>query len=203
MLARVPSTVRGLIGLHRLIQTGPRLGQCHHQTAGKSLPGRSTRFGLWRAGCTAAGIGHAHVAAKLIDPSVTAIQCNGQFTRRPSRGNFALANPRQTALQTFTRRTVAAGNEKERPTQDTKHQHQHQCPKKQNEKKADTQSVRLFFGLRRILNRSIDKIWSGKRDSNSRPQPWQGCALPTELFPHFVISQCFIIYHCVSTRSLF
>ena len=25
--------------------------------------------------------------------------------------------------------------------------------------------------------------WSGKRDSNSRPQPWQGCALPAELFP--------------------
>ncbi len=28
------------------------------------------------------------------------------------------------------------------------------------------------------------KFWSGKRGSNSRPQPWQGCALPTELFPH-------------------
>ena len=28
-------------------------------------------------------------------------------------------------------------------------------------------------------------ILSGKRDSNSRPQPWQGCALPTELFPHY------------------
>ncbi len=28
--------------------------------------------------------------------------------------------------------------------------------------------------------------WSGKRGSNSRPQPWQGCALPTELFPHFL-----------------
>ena len=27
---------------------------------------------------------------------------------------------------------------------------------------------------------------SGKRDSNSRPQPWQGCALPTELFPQNV-----------------
>ena len=27
------------------------------------------------------------------------------------------------------------------------------------------------------------RAWSGKRDSNSRPQPWQGCALPTELFP--------------------
>ena len=27
------------------------------------------------------------------------------------------------------------------------------------------------------------KSWSGKRGSNSRPQPWQGCALPAELFP--------------------
>lgn len=25
--------------------------------------------------------------------------------------------------------------------------------------------------------------WSGRRVSNSRPQPWQGCALPTELLP--------------------
>ena len=31
---------------------------------------------------------------------------------------------------------------------------------------------------------------SGKRDSNSRPQPWQGCALPTELFPHFTTCCC-------------
>jgi hypothetical protein len=30
---------------------------------------------------------------------------------------------------------------------------------------------------------SLFKIWSGKGGSNSRPQPWQGCALPTELFP--------------------
>ena len=29
---------------------------------------------------------------------------------------------------------------------------------------------------------------SGKRDSDPRPQPWQGCALPTELFPQL----CFI-----------
>ena len=27
---------------------------------------------------------------------------------------------------------------------------------------------------------------SGKRDSNSRPRPWQGRALPTELFPHYL-----------------
>ena len=25
--------------------------------------------------------------------------------------------------------------------------------------------------------------WSGKRGLNPRHQPWQGCALPTELFP--------------------
>ena len=30
------------------------------------------------------------------------------------------------------------------------------------------------------------EFWSGKGGSNSRPQPWQGCALPTELFPRFV-----------------
>ncbi len=29
-------------------------------------------------------------------------------------------------------------------------------------------------------------IWSGIRDSNSRPIPWQGIALPTELIPHHV-----------------
>src|SRR5205814_4723340 len=30
---------------------------------------------------------------------------------------------------------------------------------------------------------SLGENWSGKGVSNSRPQPWQGCALPTELFP--------------------
>ena len=29
-----------------------------------------------------------------------------------------------------------------------------------------------------LLKAPSIKIWSGKRDSNSRPQPWQGCALP-------------------------
>ena len=38
------------------------------------------------------------------------------------------------------------------------------------------------FSVKRRANMIIK---SGKRDSNSRPQPWQGCALPTELFPHF------------------
>ena len=30
----------------------------------------------------------------------------------------------------------------------------------------------------------LSAVLSGKRDSNSRPRPWQGRALPTELFPH-------------------
>ena len=30
------------------------------------------------------------------------------------------------------------------------------------------------------------KKWSGQRDSNSLPPPWQGGALPNELCPHFV-----------------
>ena len=33
---------------------------------------------------------------------------------------------------------------------------------------------------------SFDGILSGRRDSNPRPQPWQGCALPAELLPHFL-----------------
>ena len=34
--------------------------------------------------------------------------------------------------------------------------------------------------------------WSGRRGSNSRPQPWQGCALPAELLPPCVT---FILLH--------
>lgn len=37
-------------------------------------------------------------------------------------------------------------------------------------------------------NSGFFRIWSGKGDSNSRPQPWQGYALPTELFPHLVLT---------------
>ncbi len=29
----------------------------------------------------------------------------------------------------------------------------------------------------------LDINWSGKRDSNPQPLPWQGNALPIELFP--------------------
>ena len=36
------------------------------------------------------------------------------------------------------------------------------------------------------------KFWSGKRGSNSRPRPWQGRALPTELFPHTLLVRCIL-----------
>ena len=38
---------------------------------------------------------------------------------------------------------------------------------------------------------------SGKRDSNSRPQPWQGCALPTELFPQYLLNLLSVLSDCV------
>jgi hypothetical protein len=56
--------------------------------------------------------------------------------------------------------------------------------------------IRLYFSIHSNIDRIVNlykkgkpklpflKNWSGKRVSNSRPQPWQGCALPTELFPH-------------------
>ncbi len=49
------------------------------------------------------------------------------------------------------------------------------------------------------------KIWSGKRDSNSRPRPWQGRALPTELFPHRVdaVASDDTHYHLDCDRSFF
>ena len=45
--------------------------------------------------------------------------------------------------------------------------------------------------LRQLCKGPIDLIgpknaWSGLRGSNPRPQPWQGCALPTALSPHCV-----------------
>ena len=35
----------------------------------------------------------------------------------------------------------------------------------------------------------FQKKLSGKRDSDPRPQPWQGCALPTELFPQLSVKE--------------
>ena len=49
--------------------------------------------------------------------------------------------------------------------------------------KRGAQSAPHTFPPPTTLNPAVE---SGKRDSNPRPQPWQGCALPTELFPQSV-----------------
>ena len=42
----------------------------------------------------------------------------------------------------------------------------------------------LFIRAKQIkIYSTMNESWSGKPGSNWRPQPWQGCALPTELFP--------------------
>ena len=42
----------------------------------------------------------------------------------------------------------------------------------------------LFIRAKQIkIYSTVNEKWSGKPGSNWRPQPWQGCALPTELFP--------------------
>ena len=49
---------------------------------------------------------------------------------------------------------------------------------------ASTNSATWAFDLQgRSLKLFFVQHVSGKRDSDPRPQPWQGCALPTELFP--------------------
>ncbi len=39
----------------------------------------------------------------------------------------------------------------------------------------------------------LHRLLSGKRDSNPRPQPWKGCALPAELLPQ-IISDDLLIF---------
>ena len=42
----------------------------------------------------------------------------------------------------------------------------------------DTRLRRALLYPAELCTHIIEFIWSGKRDSNSRLQPWQGCALP-------------------------
>ena len=46
-----------------------------------------------------------------------------------------------------------------------------------------------FGSVTRNLRTSLRSVrWSGRPDSNRRPQPWQGCALPTEPRPRAEVS---------------
>jgi hypothetical protein len=35
-----------------------------------------------------------------------------------------------------------------------------------------------------LFEKANAQKWSGKRDSDPQPSPWEGDALPIELFPH-------------------
>ncbi len=62
------------------------------------------------------------------------------------------------------------------------------------------------FAIRCMATLPTRLFWSGKRDSNSRPRPWQGRALPTELFPPFsnllIYLTCFVNLMCRSMRCI-
>ena len=72
-----------------------------------------------------------------------------------------------------------------------------QCPRNLRRllqvESADPSGVGCGRGLQRPTYTNAERqpqgtvvhLWSGKRDSDPRPQPWQGCALPTELFPQY------------------
>ena len=72
-----------------------------------------------------------------------------------------------------------------------------QCPRNLRRllqvESADPSGVGCGRGLQRPTYTNAERqpqgtvvhLWSGKRDSDPRPQPWQGCALPTELFPQW------------------
>ena len=88
-----------------------------------------------------------------------------------------------------------------------------QCPRNLRRllqvESADPSGVGCGRGLQRPTYTNAERqpqgtvvhLWSGKRDSDPRPQPWQGCALPTELFPrkklaiihkYFLLSSIFL-----------
>src|SRR5688572_9010943 len=57
------------------------------------------------------------------------------------------------------------------------------------------------LNVKRLVRRaSRSRIWSGRRVSNSRPQPWQGCALPTELLPRKALNYTLTIRFPATAR---
>ena len=52
--------------------------------------------------------------------------------------------------------------------------------KKNNQK---INNKKTYINNKSLMTEAYYLLVSGKRDSDPRPQPWQGCALPTELFP--------------------
>ena len=61
---------------------------------------------------------------------------------------------------------------------------------------------RVIFSKRKSAFLLTFCFWSGRRGSNSRPQPWQGCALPTELLPR-VFETVFVSFWDCKGRHFF
>ncbi len=52
-------------------------------------------------------------------------------------------------------------------------------------------TIRARYWCRQIKKNLFSEVFlSGKRDSNPRPRPWQGRALPAELFPRCWFCDC-------------
>ncbi len=64
--------------------------------------------------------------------------------------------------------------------------------------KRDSNSRPRPWQGRALPTELFPQFLSGKRDSNSRPRPWQGRALPTELFPQFLFQKLRVF---VATRQ--
>ena len=76
------------------------------------------------------------------------------------------------------------------PLQHFNYHFEHLCPRQDSNlhvvKHTHLKRARLPIpplGLKMKTDIEYTNQLSGKRDSDPRPQPWQGCTLPTELFP--------------------
>ena len=91
------------------------------------------------------------------------------------------------------------------PLQHFKYKSEFPCPRQDSNlhvvKHTHLKRARLPIpplGLKRVASCFGQfRMLSGKRDSNPRPRPWQGRALPTELFPH-----CNLIVRCISLNAV-
>ena len=99
-------------------------------------------------------------------------------------GRYALCQRAHVVIgyQARAAATWRRGSESNRRTRLCRPLHDHSAtPPLKLKLKGDNEASNRTSGLRYPR-----EFWSGKGGSNSRPQPWQGCALPTELFPRFV-----------------
>ena len=67
-------------------------------------------------------------------------------------------------------------------------------------KSTNTRLLTLVIGK---LVENINGEWSEKRGSNPRPQPWQGCALPAELFSLLKLFGLILFYQKKDSQSFF